>query len=91
MSDNDLLQKILKKLEKLDVLEGDLKEVKADIKEIKATIIDLDPKNANRHIELDSDIKAIKQGITEIKSDLKEMKVVTRENSYDISYLKGVK
>lgn len=46
MSDNDLLQKILNKLEKIDILESDLKEVKSDqeqlakdIKEIKAYLL----------------------------------------------------
>lgn len=41
-----------------------MNEVKSDIKELKAIVSDLEPKNANRHLEIEQDL-------TEIKSNLK--------------------
>lgn len=53
-------------------------------KEIKALISELDPKNANRHMELTEKIEALRK-------DLSTVEIVTANNYADIAKLKAVK
>lgn len=65
----------------------DVKELKAGQKDIKNSIQDLDPKNANCHLELVGEIKQVNIKLDE----LKELREVTKENCYDIVKLKSIK
>ena len=62
---------------RFDSLEG-------DIKEIKTMVGELDPKNANRHLEL-------KESIDQLRKDLSTVEIVTASNYSDIARLKSVK
>jgi uncharacterized coiled-coil DUF342 family protein len=62
---------------RFDGLEG-------EVKEIKTMLGELDPKNANRHIEL-------KESIKQLRKDLSTVEIVTASNYSDIARLKSVK
>ncbi len=53
-------------------------------KEIKSILEELDPKNANRHLEL-------KESIDELRKDLSTVEIVTASNYADIAKLKSIK
>ncbi len=55
-----------------------------EVKEIKTMVGELDPKNANRHIEL-------KDSIDQLRKDLSTVEIVTASNYSDIARLKSVK
>ena len=65
-------------------LEGQIKELKIGQEEIKAMVGELDPQNANRHIEL-------KDSINQLRKDLSTVEIVTASNYSDIARLKNVK
>ena len=52
--------------------------------EIKTMIGELDPKNANRHLE-------IKDSIDQLRKDLSTVEIVTASNYSDIARLKNIK
>lgn len=86
--DNEILQALSSLLDdKLEPIIKDIKELKAGQKDIKNSIQDLDPKNANRHVELMDEIKQVNIKLDE----LKELREVTKENCYDIAKLKSIK
>lgn len=64
MSDTEILQKILNKLDSLEQVQQELKKGQQELisgqQELKNLIADLEPKNANRHIELQQDLKEIR-------------------------------
>ena len=55
-----------------------------EVKEIKTMVGELDPKNANRHIEL-------KDSIEQLRKDLSTVEIVTASNYSDIARLKSAK
>ena len=55
-----------------------------EVKEIKTIVGELDPKNANRHLEL-------KESIDQLRKDLSTVEIVTASNYSDIAKLKSVK
>ena len=69
---------------RFDSLEVQVKELKTGQEEIKALVGELDPKNANRHIEL-------KDSIDQLRKDLSTVEIVTASNYSDIARLKSVK
>ena len=86
--DNEILQTLSSLLdEKLEPIIKDIKDLKTGQEDIKNSIQDLDPKNANRHVELMDEIKQVNIKLAE----LKELKEVTKENCYDIAKLKSIK
>ena len=69
---------------KIDSMEKDVKELKEGQKNIENLILELDPKNANRHLE-------ISEQIEELKKDLNAVEIVTSKNWNDIAKIKAVK
>lgn len=69
---------------KIDSIEKDVKELKEGQKNIENLILELDPKNANRHLE-------ITEQIEELKKDLNAVEIVTSKNWNDIAKIKAVK
>lgn len=61
-----------------------LEKLEAGQNEIKALLVELDPKNANRHLEL-------KSSIDELRNDLSTVEIVTASNYSDIAKLKRIK
>lgn len=55
-----------------------------EVKEIKTIVGELDPQNANRHIEL-------KDSIDQLRKDLSTVEIVTASNYSDIARLKNIK
>lgn len=81
----DDLEKGQNRLEtKFDDLDKGQQELKKDVKEIKSIILELEPKNANRHLEL-------KNSIDELRNDLSIVEMVTASNYADITRLKNTK
>lgn len=70
--------------EKIDKIEEHVEVLKEGQNEIKALILELDPKNANRHMELNAKID-------ELRKDLNAVEIVTSKNWNDIANLKAVK
>lgn len=66
-----------------DNLEGQFKELKIGQKEIKTIVGELDPKNANRHLEL-------QESISILRKDMSTVEIVTASNYQDIARLKSV-
>ena len=64
-------------IKKVDNLEQEQKEIKVILEE-------LDPKNANKHLEL-------KESIDELRKDLSTVEIVTASNYADIAKLKSIK
>ena len=68
--------------------QNNLKEQVQDLKtgqeEIKTMIGELDPKNANRHLEL-------KESIDQLRKDLSTVEIVTASNYSDLARLKNAK
>lgn len=87
-----------KGFKKIDKIEQDIEDLKQDVgglkqdvgilkegqKEIKVLISELDPKNANRHVQLN-------EKIDELRKDLNAVEIVTSKNWNDIAQLKAVK
>lgn len=67
-----------------DSIEGQVKELKTGQEEIKTMVGELDPKNANRHIEL-------QESISQLRKDLSTVEIVTASNYSDLARLKSVK
>lgn len=65
-------------------LEAGQEKLEAGQKELKALIEELDPKNANRHLEL-------KKFIYELREDLTNVEIITSSNWNEIAKLKKVK
>lgn len=83
------IREILK--EELEPIKNDIKELKESQnrledgqEEIKTMLGELDPKNANRHIEL-------KDSIDQLRKDLSTVEIVTASNYSDLARLKSVK
>lgn len=77
--------------EELDPIKSEIRELKEGQvklqngqKEIKEMIGELDPKNANRHLEL-------KDSIDQLRKDLSTVEIVTASNYSDIARLKSAK
>lgn len=86
--DKEILQALSSLLdEKLEPIIKDIKDLKAGQEEIKNTIQELEPKNANRHVEIADELKKVNIKLEE----LKELREVTKENCYDIAKLKAIK
>lgn len=66
---------------KVDKLETKVDNLEKGQKEIKALIQELDPKNANRHIEL-------KESIEDLRKDLTNVEIITSSNWNEIAKLK---
>jgi len=75
----------------LNNLENDVKDLKKGQQEIKTLISELDPKNANRHLELSKNIGELSEKVDLLRHDLNKVEVVTSQNSFEIQYLKAVK
>ena len=69
---------------RFDSLEEQVKELKTGQEEIKTMVGELDPQNANRHLEL-------KDSIDQLRKDLSTVEIVTASNYSDIARLKSVK
>ena len=69
---------------RFDNLENQVKELKSGQEEIKTMLGELDPKNANRHLEL-------KDSIDQLRKDLSTVEIVTASNYSDIARLKSAK
>ena len=90
--DKELMESIREILrEELELIKSDIKELKEGQiklqngqKEIKEMVGELDPKNANRHLEL-------KESIDQLRKDLSTVEIVTASNYSDIARLKSVK
>lgn len=83
------IREILK--EELEPIKNDIKELKEGQsrledgqEEIKIMLGELDPKNANRHLEL-------KDSIDQLRKDLSTVEIVTASNYSDLARLKSVK
>jgi|GEM_PF-1455691 hypothetical protein len=86
--DKELLQELRELLrEELEPIKKDIKDLKQGQEDIKIAIQELEPKNANRHVEIAEELKKINIKLDE----LKELKEVTKENCYDIAKLKAIK
>lgn len=70
--------------EELEPIKSDIKDLKEGQEEIKTMIGELDPKNANRHLEL-------KDSIEQLRKDLSTVEIVTASNYSDIARLKNIK
>lgn len=81
---NDLEEGQIRIETKFDDLEKGQEELKKDVKEIKTIILELEPKNDNRHLEL-------KNSIDELKNNLSIVEIVTASNYADIAKLKNIK
>lgn len=84
----ELLSKMYSEMQegfkKIDKIELDVESLKEGQNEIKALILEIDPKNANRHVELNAKID-------ELRKDLNAVEIVTSKNWNDIANLKAVK
>lgn len=84
----ELLSKVYYEMQegfkKIDKMEKDMGVLKEGQKEIKDMISELDPKNANRHVELT-------EKIDELRKDLNAVEIVTSKNWNDIAKIKAVK
>ncbi|HHX11113.1 MAG TPA: hypothetical protein GX729_07100 [Firmicutes bacterium] len=80
--DKEILQAIRELLR--EELKAELEPMKKDIKEIKDIIIELEPQNANRHLEL-------KKFIAELRQDLANVEIITSSNWNEIAKLKKAK
>ena len=69
---------------KLNNIEIDINKLKINQEEIKNLIVDLEPKNGNRHIELIN-------SINDLRKNLSTVEIVTANNYADIAKLKAVK
>lgn len=78
-------------LSKLDNLNNEVKDLKDGQQHIKALITELEPKNANRHIEISNKIGEVSQRVDLLRQDFNKVEVVTSQNSFEIQYLKAVK
>ena len=76
---------------KIDNLEKDVKELKQGQQELKDLVTDLDPRNANRHIEIVGKVDGVASKVELLRQDMNKVEVVTSQNSYEIQYLKAVK
>lgn len=83
------IREILK--EELEPMKNDIKELKEGQsrledgqEEIKTMLAELDPKNANRHLEL-------KDSIDQLRKDLSTVEIVTASNYSDLARLKNAK
>jgi archaellum component FlaC len=70
--------------DKLNNIESDINGLKLGQEEIKSLVKDLEPKNANRHVEIIS-------SINDLRKDLSTVEIVTANNYADIAKLKAVK
>ena len=66
-----------------DSLKEQVEDLKTGQEEIKEILGELDPKNANRHLEL-------KDSIDQLRKDLSTVEIVTASNYADIAKLKRV-
>lgn len=66
------------------VVKQDVEVLKKGQEEIKVLVSELDPKNANRHLQLN-------EKIDELRKDLNAVEIVTSKNWNDIAQLKAVK
>lgn len=90
--DQETLKAIREMLkEELEPIKSDIKELKSDMKElktgqeeIKVMVGELDPKNANRHLEL-------QESISQLRKEVSTVEIVTASNYSDIAKLKNVK
>lgn len=74
--------------QRLENLESDIKDLKQGQQEIKGHLIELDAKNADRHMEVFSKIKTIDKDVKFIKHKLHQ----TEEDVFDIKdHLKLIK
>jgi chromosome segregation ATPase len=92
-------------LEILKNIQNDIKEIKSSQNEtckkinniesqqgeLKTLITELEPKNANRHIEISNKIDEVSQRVDLLRQDFNKVEVVTSQNSFEIQYLKAVK
>ena len=65
-----------------DSLKEQVEDLKTGQEEIKEILGELDPKNANRHLEL-------KDSIDQLRKDLSTVEIVTASNYSDIARLKS--
>lgn len=70
--------------EELEPIKSDIQELKTGQEEIKVMLGELDPKNANRHLEL-------QESISQLRKDLSTVEIVTASNYSDIARLKSIK
>ena len=77
--------------EEIEPIKNDIKELKEGQnrledgqEEIKTMLGELDPKNANRHLEL-------KDSIEQLRKDLSTVEIVTASNYSDLARLKSAK
>jgi len=75
----------------LSNLGNDVKDLKEGQQEIKALITELDPKNANRHLEISNKLSEVSEKVDLLRHDLNKVEVVTSQNAFEIQYLKAVK
>ena len=76
---------------RFDKVEKDINNLNEGQQEIKALITELDPKNANRHLEISNKLGEVSEKVDLLRQDLNKVEVVTSQNSYEIQYLKAVK
>lgn len=78
----DAIRVLLK--EELKPIKNDIKELKTGQEEIKELILELEPKNANRHLELKESIEGLRQDLTNVE-------IITSSNWNEIAKLKKAK
>ena len=81
---NDIETKVSSLKNSQEDIKVDINNLKAGQEDIKNLILDLEPKNGNRHIELIN-------SINDLRKDLSTVEIVTANNYADIAKLKAVK
>ena len=106
MENNELLNMLSQLFdEKLEPIKQDINELKQDINELKQAqldtrkdiseikdmIINLDGNNGNRHLEILTEVKDIREKFDRVEKEVNKVEVVTGKNCIEIEYLKAVK
>ena len=76
---------------KLSDIDNRLNNLEEGQQKIKDLVADLDPRNANRHIEIVGKVDGVANKVELLRQDMNKVEVVTSQNSYEIQYLKAVK
>jgi len=88
----DFLEKMFSHMNnRFDKVDEAINNLNESQQEIKALVTDLDPRNANRHIEITNKLNEVSEKVDLLRQDLNKVEVVTSQNSFEIQYLKAVK
>ena len=88
----DFLEKMFSHMNnRFDKVDEAINNLNESQQEIKALVTDLDPRNANRHIEITNKLNEVSEKVDLLRQDLNKVEAVTSQNSFEIQYLKAVK